>query len=664
MNTQLLSLSKIFTEKLLRIPDYQRGYAWTEKQLKDYWSDIMQLDGDKNHYTGVLTLEDVPSDVVQNWSDDYWIIRSKGYTPYYIVDGQQRLTTSIVLIQVITEFVPDGQKINYTTKEEIRKKFIYDSKDEGISRSYIFGYEKDNPSYEFLKTVVFLEKSDNSFPLQETIYTHNLERAKEFFREKLKEMPLNEVEVIYRKLTQNMLFNIYSISNEVDVFVAFETMNNRGKPLSHLELLKNRLIYLSTKFTADDFEKQKLRHSINEAWKSVYHYLGKNKLKPLDDDIFLFNHFILYFGEELKKQEIKGNMPGFHMIQRRQNTFKDYLLEKKFTSKNINNDDLEDAGDRLAIRDIYTYVHSLKSSVEVWYHLLNPQDSPFSDEEKFWLEKLNRLGIFSIAPMIMVYYQKDRNSKNRVRLLKALERYLFFMLFLTRPVYYPNAERFEFSEVAIQLIKDSLHPDKLIKDVEQHVDEIVSRADIISQLKTDFRGINFYGWRGTKHILYEYELDIKGRSRTYREKIDPEVFFDSEDSKDFHTIEHIYPQRPRKPCWIDVFQKYTDRERSILRNCLGNLVPLSQPKNSSFQNNCFEDKKGNATNPVGFKYGSYSENEVANNDEWTAKEILLRGLKIIEFVEKRWKMKFGDTQDKIKMLNLEFVVNKEKIKID
>ncbi len=59
MDTQLLTLSKIFTERLFRIPDYQRGYAWTKKHLKDFWSDIQQLEPDHNHYTGVLTLEDV-----------------------------------------------------------------------------------------------------------------------------------------------------------------------------------------------------------------------------------------------------------------------------------------------------------------------------------------------------------------------------------------------------------------------------------------------------------------------------------------------------------------------------------------------------------------------------------------------------------------------------
>ncbi|WP_182212703.1 DUF262 domain-containing protein [Stenotrophomonas acidaminiphila] len=145
MDNQLLTLSKIFTERLFRIPDYQRGYAWGEKQLRDFWSDLDQLEDGQNHYTGVLTLENVPAEVCEKWGDDAWIINSKKFEPLYVVDGQQRLTTSIILIQVILENIDESIRINYNTKEEVQKKFIFDSKDGGISRSYIFGYEKDNP---------------------------------------------------------------------------------------------------------------------------------------------------------------------------------------------------------------------------------------------------------------------------------------------------------------------------------------------------------------------------------------------------------------------------------------------------------------------------------------------------------------------------------------
>jgi len=65
MQTELFSLSKIFTENLFRIPDYQRGYSWAEKQLKDFWNDIDQLEEGKHHYTGVLTLEQVPPPLFQ-----------------------------------------------------------------------------------------------------------------------------------------------------------------------------------------------------------------------------------------------------------------------------------------------------------------------------------------------------------------------------------------------------------------------------------------------------------------------------------------------------------------------------------------------------------------------------------------------------------------------
>jgi len=87
MQTELLSISKIFTETLFRIPDYQRGFSWTQKQLKDFWMDVEQLEEEKNHYTGVLTLEDVSSETYSRWEDDLWIIKSRGYTPYYVVDG-------------------------------------------------------------------------------------------------------------------------------------------------------------------------------------------------------------------------------------------------------------------------------------------------------------------------------------------------------------------------------------------------------------------------------------------------------------------------------------------------------------------------------------------------------------------------------------------------
>lgn len=659
MNSQLFSVSKIFTERLFRIPDYQRGYAWTERQLKDFWNDLDQLEDGHNHYTGVLTLEEVPRRVIDTWIEDQWIVHSKGYSPFYVVDGQQRLTTTIILIQVITECIPADERLNYTSPTEIKKKFIFDSKDEGgISRSYIFGYEKDNPSYEYLKTRIFSEPSDNSFRIEETIYTHNLNNAKRFFLERLRSLSIQEIERIYKKLTQNFLFNVYTIQDEIDVFVTFETMNNRGIALSHLELLKNRLIYLSTKFNVEKYEKDKLRHSINESWKVVYHYLGKNKLKPLDDDVFLYNHFLLYFGHTLAN-ELLRRAPRRGII-RQQDVYKDYLLENVFTPKNIviktkeHETSLENG--KLDILDIYKYVNNLKNSVELWYQLLNPGDSPFTDEENVWLHRLNRLDILYCAPLVMVFFQKEQSPEQRIHLLQALERLLFLDL-LSGRVY--MARRGDtLIRVARTLSSGRTTTDKVMNDVNAEVETIKNNTDIIEALLRDIKNRSFYGWNGIRYFLYEYEMHLQEQSKTSREKINWEEYR-KEEISDHSTVEHIYPQTPRRLCWTEKFKHYSEKERTALRHSLGNLVPLSRAKNSSFHNDCFNDKKVNRRNTVGYAYGSYSEIEVSQYPDWTAKEILQRGLKLLNFMETRWGLVLGDSNDKIKLLNLEFVPVKE-----
>jgi uncharacterized protein with ParB-like and HNH nuclease domain len=53
-------------------------------------------------------------------------------------------------------------------------------------------------------------------------------------------------------------------------------MNNRGKPLTNLEKLKNRLIYLTTLMSdLDEPERKQLRKEINDVWKTCYEFLGK-----------------------------------------------------------------------------------------------------------------------------------------------------------------------------------------------------------------------------------------------------------------------------------------------------------------------------------------------------------------------------------------------------
>jgi hypothetical protein len=317
----------------------------------------------------------------------------------------------------------------------------------------------------------------------------------------------------------------------------------------------------------------------------------------------------------------------------------------------------------LTIRDIYNYVKSLKNSVETWYQLLNPQDSGFTDDEKFWLERINRLEeVLRATPLstvlIMVFYQKEKSISQRVRLLKAVERYLFILTFPLRLSFAYDGRFLDWTGAADQIMAGE-QPDKVVKDIEQWIDEEYGKASSMEQIVNDFRATGFYNWRGCRYFLYEYELELTRKAKRYGSAIDWNTLI-TEDRRDYHTVEHVYPQQPRKGCWTSKFQKYTDKERTSLRHSLGNLTALSQPKNSTFQNECFEEKKaGKNGSTVSYRNGSLSEREIASQADWTAQEILQRGLKMVSFMETRWKLKFGERSSKIRLLNLEFVEKKD-----
>lgn len=660
MKTELLTVSKIFSENLFRIPDYQRGYSWEKLHLSDFWSDIEQLVEGKSHYTGVITLESVPASVWEKWEDDAWIIQSRRYTPYYVVDGQQRLTTITILLQCIIEATSESE-LNYTPIDTIKKKYIFDQKAGSMSRAYLFGYEKDNPSYEYLKTQIFCEQSAKHSTNEETIYTKNLKCAKKFFSEKLSKLDANGLETIFTKVTQQLVFNAYEIAKEIDVFVAFETMNNRGKPLSALELLKNRLIYLAAQMhDIENGEGIMLRRFINEAWKTVYHNLGKNDKRPLMDDEFLRTHFSLYYHLYIStdiptdEDELRKFMARYSLVNERTSAF---LLGRLFTRKRIEEETSEKLPE-INSQTLEQYAAHLKWSIETYFKLSTPEQSDYTSNEKIVIERIGRLRGYDASPLLLAAFLLEKSGVKRLALITAFERCQFISTMRLGSSRMTYMNRHIHVEV-IKFIKGKASCDDLISFYNNSVDDAIKEEalgeSIFNWVKN---GPGYYGWRSINYFLFEYELSLKEKSKSNRIKIEWDEFAKEDFQGDYVSVEHIYPQRAKSPYWTERFGKFNSTQKRLLRNSLGNLLALSTRKNSSLGNRPFPEKIGRDGELVGYRYGSYSENEVATYLNWGPADIVDRGVKMLTFMEERWNFKIGDANQKIKALGLGFLMKK------
>lgn len=661
----LLSLSSLFDDKLFRIPDYQRGYAWNDKQLCEFWDDLYNLSDNKYHYTGMLSLKILKEDDTKKWDEaEKWLI-STNLKPCHVVDGQQRLTSCVILITSILEIANKNhiEYFNGISISEISEKYIVKYKKPlNQVKAYKFGYECDNPSFKYLRYKIMGEKYSGS--IEESFYTLNLQNAKNFFDAKLailfNEKGADVIVSIYLKLVNKLQFNIHEIEDDFDVFVAFETMNNRGKRLSNLEILKNRLIYLSTIYKDDilpQLEKNELRKNINNTWREVYCQLGRNKEKPLDDDEYLRNHWTLFY----KYTRNKGD------------DYIKFLLDEQFNPKTIYGDKVEqmfaefdnvaeaqvklyDTQDVLVPKEIFDYVNSLKEVSKYWYLSYNPDQAiDFSEEERKWITKLNHIGIGYFRTLIIASMMNVKaSSEERILLYKTIEKFIFLCFRLAQ--YNSNYDSVNSYKYARLLYMNEIDIKEVISFFESEfttniAEGLNSFKANIGRTFVNYDG--FYSWYPLKYFLFEYEAKLsEGRNIA---KLNDWTSFTRSD-KDKISVEHIFPQKPSAYYWRNNFRKYQDsKEQHILANSLGNLLALSQSVNSSLQNYDFNIKKATNSERNGYANGSYSEMEVSLYDDWNPLNIYDRGIKLLDFMEDRWGFKFPNEQFKKDILNLNFL---------
>jgi len=627
MPTELQNLTKIFNNRLFRIPDYQRGYAWGERQLADFWSDLKRTNTGRNHYCSQLTIERAPDAAWQTWADDRSLIQDANFEPCFVVDGQQRLTTAVILIQMLLEDLPPEQAFAGLTVADQRARFLV--KPAGMLKHCLFGYSHDNPSHEYFRTQI-LGIPSNEFNGTRTVYTSNLGFAREYFSARIG--PVKEIEAReqwFRCLTQRFLFNVYELATDLDVFVTFETMNNRGKPLTRLELLKNRLIYLSTLAPGTEPERLKVRSNINTVWKTIYEELGRQPSSPLEDDEFLRAHWIGYFGYDKEEAD----------------PLTQFLLNKHFTA-----DRLEQG--KLTLNGLQSYIDSLQTSVRSWQwlHFPDKHEDRLGATLSTKLERLSRLGFGVLKPLLLAVLSRNESESEKIKVVAEAERFLLLVRSLggarshvgENESYRTACELFNGQatlSAATAMLQDRVTRHFTTQIFQTEIDDLYAAKD----------GKGFYDLPGVSFILFEYEEHLRLEAKSVEPKIVWGQFRGSRNS-----IEHIYPQQATDNDWPDFAALKPDQQRYLCHS-LGNLVAVSVAKNAALSRSAFADKVKGTDKTPGFSQGSFSELRLAQNTGWTPKEILERGVEMLKFLENRWGISLGSRPDKIELLKLDFL---------
>lgn len=221
-------------ERQLRIPAYQRPYAWEEEQVDELWEDITNASG-RAHFMGSLVLTGEDPRVLD------------------VIDGQQRLTTLLLLLGLIRDrwkvLRPEhvGRVQRFLTDEyaDGEQRFRLRSGDANwpVFRRYVLA---EPGSVEHRDWSAFEHAEDARVRVRNGALVANAARIASRLDAWLAKVPdadrAGRLESLERTVLNGLEFVKIHVAKVADAFVIFETLNDRGLALSAGDLLKNHLL--------------------------------------------------------------------------------------------------------------------------------------------------------------------------------------------------------------------------------------------------------------------------------------------------------------------------------------------------------------------------------------------------------------------------------------
>lgn len=590
------------------MPDYQRGYSWDEANVREFLSDLDYLQVNRNHYTGTLVLHEDSQD------KEYLDAEDTPLTRMAVVDGQQRLTTIVILLNGISLALESAATADASGRirkvaQAIRENFI---ETEGANGQPIHRLVLNQGANDFFHRHVLARDPGTRGPqipsetrllrAKEVIDTYIDENVSGRDTESVREFLLD----LHRKVADRLRFSLYEVERDADVGVIFEVMNDRGKPLSELEKVKNYLLYASATIDLAN----ELASSVNDAWRSILSRLLRARLESSEDeDKLLRTHWTVHYNHKSRNLGVKSVKEHFNVRS-------------------------QDRDPKRLLDDLVVYTRRLQDVCVPFCDVYEPYETEAfasfagtsaesrvsRDRVREWSDKLRRLRTFApfVPLLVAMRLRHPHDALNYLAILQLCEKYAFRVFALKECR--TDAGQTRLFEIAHQLAVGVI-AESNVKDELRGLIEFRCNDEEFERLIT--RQANWYRWRGLRYFLYEYEIEL-----AHRRKASPRVTWRRIKGE---TVEHILPQeRGRHEYWTS---RFSQEEHSRLVHDIGNLTLTHY--NPSLSDKPFPNKRESDGNCYA-KSSFFSELDLLEWEEWTPESIEGRRERIFTWARKRW----------------------------
>ena len=525
------TIKKLFaSDDRFEIPNYQRAYAWGKEQLSQFVDDLSEC-GEK-YYLG------------------HFLFEEDGKKPdaYYVIDGQQRLTTCIIFFSAARNALEQrrGEWEGGENAEGIKKLLA------GIGHRYLKDMISGDAKFktvlydnDFFVDAIIEYKEAAALPEEDTSSKKAMREARLYFEKRLKEASV-ECMLDWIEKVENAYITTYVVNGKVEGAQIFAYQNDRGKGLSNLEVLKVYLMMQLFKLN----NSESIIGDIETIFKDIYKAIARVSLH----ENTVLNYYWQAIGPKGYKSEnavdeVKAWIKGFQDEEQADKI-------KKFVA------DLSKA---------FCLVEEIDAS------------------NSFDVANLKRLDDMAISyPLLIRARMFGVGDKTFNRLVKLMENLTF--RYVLRGRYADITGRLQ-SVINLKGASNDESFDALIEAIKWNLNsnkgwEYWGNWEMIRHISDRW----FYGNRMENYLLWRYEQHLCPGEY-------PETKVSWEDVRSSKSIERVAPQRPPDNLAESGYGAYNDKENlsegissGDWLNCVGNLVLLAQGQNSALGNCPFEEK--------------------------------------------------------------------------